>query len=117
MAATPKALLWIRGGHEDGRNINLSDGVMTFGRAPTNDVVVEVTEVSRQHARIRASASGYWIEDVGSRNGTFVNGTQIEGEGQQLRDQDRIELGGCEVLHRVFKEVAATVAIERPSRG
>ena len=86
-----------------------------MGRAITNDVAVEVTGVSRNHARIRADATGYWIEDLGSRNGTFVNGTQVEGEGQRLRNMDRIELGGCEVLHWVFREAASTVAITRPS--
>ena len=65
-----------------------------MGRAITNDVAVEVTGVSRNHARIRADATGYWIEDLGSRNGTFVNGTQVEGEGQRLRNMDRIEFGG-----------------------
>ena len=117
MPSIPKAELWIRGGHEDGRTIDLTDGVTSIGRAPINKVVVEVTGVSRQHARIRAEVNGYWIEDLGSRNGTFVNGTPVEGEGQKLRNMDRIDLGGCEVLHWVFREVAATVGITRPSMG
>ena len=87
-----------------------------MGRGPTNDIVVEEPGVSRQHAGIRNDEQGYWIEDLGSRNGTYVNGVELEGEGQRLRDADRIQLGGTDTsIHWVYREQGATVQITRPS--
>ena len=117
VAVISEAALLIKDGPDEDSTIPITRPLTRLGRAPFNDVVVDASSVSRHHADIHAAPDGYRISDVSSRNGTFVNGTQIEGEGQQLRDQDRIELGGCEVLHWVFKKVAATVAIERPSAG
>ena len=112
----PKAILWVRGGPEDDKTIALSQGKTTLmGRAENNDVVADEPRVSRQHAAIRADRDGYWIEDLSSRNGTFLNGQRIEGEGKRLRDQDAIELGGTNTpVSWVFKELGATVAIQRP---
>ena len=48
------------------------------GCAHPNDMVVDELGVSRPHAGIRGGANGYWISDLGSRNGTFVNGEQVD---------------------------------------
>ncbi len=108
--------MWVRGGPDDGGSINLREGTMLMGRALDNDIVVEEPNVSRQHAGIRSYANGYWIEDLGSRNGTFVNGDPLAGEGRRLRDMDRIELGGADSVHWVFRELGATVEFTLPSR-
>src|SRR5262249_16032002 len=51
--------------------------VLRSGRAPDNDIVVSDLSVSRNHAELRRTASGYQIVDLDSHNGTFVNGQQI----------------------------------------
>ena len=52
---------------------------------------------------------------MGSRNGTFVNGELVEGEGRKLRDMDRIELGATDAdVHWVFKEMGSTVQMAVP---
>jgi ABC transport system ATP-binding/permease protein len=51
--------------------------VLRIGRAPDNDIVVSDLSVSRHHAELRRTASGYQIVDLDSHNGTFVNGQQI----------------------------------------
>src|SRR5215475_2407349 len=51
--------------------------VLRIGRAPDNDIVVSDLSVSRYHAELRRTASGYQIVDLDSHNGTFVNGQQI----------------------------------------
>ena len=56
---------------------------------------------------------GYWIADLGSRNGTFVNGVQVGQDGQRLNNWDRVELGGMET-HWVFMESQDTVEVQRP---
>jgi hypothetical protein len=61
----------------DGSRETLRDG-LTIGRSDDNDVVVRDGRVSRRHARIVAEGSGFAIEDRGSSNGTFVNGTRVK---------------------------------------
>src|SRR5439155_26833213 len=50
---------------------------LTFGRDPRNDVALDHPSVSRLHARLVRYAEGFAIEDHGSTNGTFVNGTRL----------------------------------------
>jgi len=61
------------------------------GRAPTCDVVVNDSSVSRRHAQLSVEAGVCTVEDLGSRNGTYVNGQQIDRA--QLNDGDRVVLG------------------------
>ena len=70
---------------------DLSRGAATIGRDPASTLVVNDPEVSRQHARV-AFVNGAWaITDLGSQNGTFVNGTRITRQG--LRAGDQIQVG------------------------
>jgi len=78
--AGPKSILWAHGGPDDGRKIQLDSELALIGRASSNDIIVDDAEVSRQHAGIRGDRNGHWIKDLGSRNGTFVNGELLEGE-------------------------------------
>lgn len=79
--------------------IPLESTLLTVGRGLNNDVILEDTRVSRNHAQIRYRARRFWITDLGSTNGTFVNGEQVEEHA--LRDGDAISLGGLELT---FKE-------------
>ncbi|HVT11983.1 MAG TPA: FHA domain-containing protein [Fimbriimonadaceae bacterium] len=67
---------------------------VTIGREAGNTIVCDGdSRVSRKHARLIASGLGYVIEDLGSANGTFVNGVQIAGQ-RMLADGDEIRIGG-----------------------
>lgn len=68
---------------------------MKIGRTSENDLVLHDHGVSRKHARIVERAGLYFAEDVGSSNGTHLNGALLPGE-QQLRDGDRITVGPVE---------------------
>ncbi|WP_241759239.1 FHA domain-containing protein [Pyxidicoccus parkwaysis] len=68
---------------------------MKIGRTSENDLVLHDHGVSRRHARIVERGGLYFAEDVGSANGTSLNGALIPGE-QQLRDGDRITVGPVE---------------------
>ena len=110
------AMLLVRGGPDEGSSISLSSGMVMIGRGPLNDIVLEEAGVSRQHAGIRGDSEGFWIADLGSRNGTFVNGDRVGAEPRQLRNFDRIELGGTNTpVHWVFMESQATIDMPRPS--
>ncbi len=65
---------------------------MTIGRAPGCTVVVDDTFVSQLHARVFEADGGFHVEDLGSTNGTLVNGEQISGP-RPLRGGDRIHVG------------------------
>lgn len=73
--------------------------VFTIGRAPSCDVVIDGDAlVSRQHAQIRSVPLGHGIVDMGSANGTFVNGQRIPGA--TLRPGDRIQVGNTVFLYQ-----------------
>jgi hypothetical protein len=64
----------------------------SLGRTPDNQIVVPSREVSRRHAEIVLGDGGYIVRDLGSPNGTFVNGERITEH--RLQDGDRIGMGG-----------------------
>ena len=70
----------------------LSEGVVTLGREGYNDIVLIDPESSRKHAQISFQAGRYVVEDLGSTNGTFVNGRQIL-TATTLNPGDVIEIG------------------------
>jgi pSer/pThr/pTyr-binding forkhead associated (FHA) protein len=66
---------------------------VVIGRAPTADVHVPDRSLSRLHARVRHDSEGLLIEDLGSRNGTLVNGARIEQA--RIRTGDDVLLGSA----------------------
>ncbi len=74
-----------------GRAVTLT-GDTTIGRRAVCDVVVQDDSVSGRHARLRRRAGGWEVEDLGSTNGTFVNGTRIESR-TRLQPGDVIAVG------------------------
>ena len=74
------------------------DGPLGLGREPDNHFVLADPEVSRYHARLVPSGDGWAIEDLGSSNGTRVNGRRVSRA--LLRDGDRIRLCGVELEFR-----------------
>ena len=81
------------------QTIPLESTMITVGRGLNNDIILEDTRVSRHHAQLRYRSRRFWVADVGSSNGTFVNGEAIEE--RALNDGDVISLGGLELT---FKE-------------
>lgn len=73
------------------------DGVLTIGRRPECDLALPSPLVSREHARLHCGQEGVDIEDLGSVNGTYVNGRRIQGRGR-LTQGDRVGIGGFSFL-------------------
>jgi FhaA, N-terminal domain/FHA domain len=80
----------------DGRKQEVTAPRLVLGRSRACDVYVADVNVSRRHAELRQEGATYWIVDLGSTNGTAVNGKRIERE--RLRDGDRITLGSTEIV-------------------
>jgi len=88
-----------------GREHVLTEDDVTIGRAVENDLVVTSRRVSREHARLRRKGWRVFLEDMGSTNGTFLNGERVH-DAVELRDEDRIGVG--DVVF-VFHDPAITI--------
>ena len=90
----------------------LTKSCIVLGRAADCDVVVEGKLISRHHARLCKVGQSYVLEDLGSQNGTSVNGQRISGE-HALHDRDHIALGGVGKL--IFTDSDSTSTLPLPS--
>jgi hypothetical protein len=81
----------------------LSKALVTVGRDPGNDLVLNYPTVAPRHAEIRWDSAGYWlIRDLGSESGTFVQGRRIQGV-NMLKDGFKVHLGSQEFTFRTSK--------------
>ena len=62
-----------------------------MGRSPDNDVILRDPATSGHHARLERRGETFWVVDLGSTNGTFVNGESIQEK--QLNNGDRVTIG------------------------
>ncbi|MBT3322074.1 MAG: FHA domain-containing protein [Anaerolineae bacterium] len=77
----------------------MEESVVYIGRDPSADIPIPSMRISRQHARVTQTPRGYFIEDLKSRNGTFVNGEALGATPYRLSIGDEIVLGGVAVFH------------------
>jgi two-component system, NtrC family, response regulator AtoC len=105
-----RALLAVYFGPELGggtRIIPLGDGAeVTFGRTRVATVPLDSERVSRLHAKISRNGTRVVVEDLGSRNGTKVNGTRIEAA-TEVKSGDQVEVGPATVVVSVTSAIGA----------
>jgi DNA-binding winged helix-turn-helix (wHTH) protein len=82
------------------RQLPLFDGDNVIGRAPDASVWLEAQGVSRYHARVRLENARATIEDLSSKNGTFVNGERLSGP-RVLEGGDQIRVGAIVMVFRI----------------
>ena len=104
--------LFTENGPHSGRQYKLEAGTTVIGRHPDCDIVVDVGAVSRHHAQVVEQSEKFFIEDLNSRNGTFVNGDPVHGR-QLLNLGDRIQV--CDVSFRFGNPGLAPVQDDSPS--
>lgn len=89
--------LFIYQGHDQGSLFDIEEGTQGVGRDASNPLQLHDTEVSRRHAEVRYDGSTCVVADLGSSNGTYVNGKRLE-EPAQLASGDRVQMGGTMML-------------------
>lgn len=89
----PQFQLVIRKGPQVGQVFHLDAQSLIIGRDPMCDITINDPEISRQHARLSRTDDGFQIEDLGSTNGTFVNGQRLASEPVALQPGQAINMG------------------------
>jgi pSer/pThr/pTyr-binding forkhead associated (FHA) protein len=89
------------------REIGVPAGETLFGRDDDAAIWIDDAGVSRRHARIVVDGGRATLEDLGSKNGTFVNGTRVA-RPVRLTDGDRIQVGRATLVFRELSQVRST---------
>ena len=95
-----------------GEHLTLQEGVNVLGREPSADVMIDDTTVSRKHAAITIRENSVTLEDLESKNGTFIDGVQLKGK-TTLRDGQTFVLGDASIVFRRPGSVGSTVTMSR----
>jgi pSer/pThr/pTyr-binding forkhead associated (FHA) protein len=82
--------------YDDGRRLIVGPGGVTIGRSRQCDIVLSDPNVSRQHAEVRPRGGSWVLIDLGSTNGSRINGRAVEGP-EVIRPGDDIELGSTKL--------------------
>jgi diguanylate cyclase (GGDEF)-like protein len=96
-----RAQLVVLAGSNVGEMYNLQ-GALLIGRGRDADIRIQGDGISRQHARMKVGPEGVELEDLGSTNGSFVNGERIERA--MLQDGDKIQLGTATILKFTYQD-------------
>jgi hypothetical protein len=91
LAAKGPALVIRVGGGRAGESFAVDRDHMTIGRRPDSDVFLDDITVSRDHALLVRRGDGWYLDDCGSLNGTYVNRSRIES--QRLEEGDEVQIG------------------------
>ncbi len=102
----PQFQLVIRKGPQVGQVFHLDAHSLIIGRDPMSDITINDPEISRQHARLTQTEEGFQIEDLGSTNGTFVNGQRLGSEPFALQPGQAVNMGSGV---RLVYEIAGTL--------
>lgn len=97
--------LTITEGSSSSQDHHLTKTEIILGRDENADCMIPIPSVSRRQARITWRDSRYWIEDLGSSNGTFINGNRLTYNSVALTERDHIQFGQSVTL--VFERIAS----------
>src|SRR5215510_6771058 len=86
-AHIPRSMRYKLTSTDGGQHFELREGAaLVIGRAPTSDIPIFDPTISRRHAEVRVEDQGVFVRDLGSSNGTFLNGLKIESSPLRLGD-------------------------------
>ena len=101
-------LLRVEQKHEKPFEIDLDKEAFTIGRSSANDLTFNNLSLSRHHARVVRRDTKHFVEDTGSRNGTFLNGIRIR-QASPLKNEDVIQLG--EITIRYLSPISERIEV------
>ena len=104
------ASLFVMQGRDRGKRFELP-AELTLGRDGSNLIQLNDSEVSRQHARVRKEEAGFTLTDLGSSNGSFVNGQAVRS--QVLRNGDQVQIGRTILLFQSAGGEASSMVADR----
>ena len=110
--AERRGVLTVLAGPQPGRLIPLAEGELTIGRSDDSMIALDDDSLSRRHVRLFRAHRRYFIEDLGSTNGTFVEGARIN-EPTPLEDGMRIQIGAHIVMRFAMRDLAEVEATRR----
>lgn len=99
MLSMPIPTLIVQRENSPDEEIRWEQSVLTIGRDPTNSLVIDDKRVSRRHARFEQDEVGFYIRDLDSTNGTYLNQQRITGA-QLLRNNDEVWVGDRVIIFR-----------------
>ncbi len=104
-------ILVVREGQPAGKEWAVDRDVMTIGRGANCDIVLPERPISRVHARIERRSQGYLLIDLGSKNGTHVNGQEVK-EPYPLQDGDEVQIAMCVKLAFIGADATVPLSFE-----
>lgn len=110
--AADKPVLIIHEGEKAGQRFILQEPELIIGRGGECGLVLPERQVSREHIRIYRAGETYYLEDLDSKNGTWINGRQIKGEPVPLRDGDEINVALAARLTFIGSEATAPLMVD-----
>ena len=113
MEKAEKPVLIINEGEKAGQRWTINNDEVTLGRGSECDLLLPERQVSRQHVRIKHIDDYYLLEDLDSKNGTWINGQQLKGE-RVLHDGDEIQIALAVKLVFVESEATAPIKLGAP---
>src|SRR4051812_47076931 len=117
MASNPSAFLVVRRDDGFGDVYPLQDATRySLGRAPTNRIVLRDDLCSREHAEVFPAEGGWFARDLGSLNGTHVNGEQLRKE-RRLEPRDDLRVGRVQFVFIQDMTQLPDLPQARPSRA
>ncbi|MBN1679961.1 MAG: FHA domain-containing protein [Anaerolineae bacterium] len=117
MPEAEKPVLLIHEGEKAGQRWTIREPELVVGRGGECDLVLPERQVSREHIRIFRSGDTYFLEDLDSKNGTWVNGKQVKAETVPIKDGDEIQIALAVKITFVGSEATAPLFLnELPGR-
>ena len=111
-SAADKPVLIIHEGEKAGQRFIIQEPELIIGRGGECGLVLPERQVSREHIRIYRAGEIYYLEDLDSKNGTWVNGRQIKDEPVPLRDGDEINVALATKMTFIGSEATAPLMVD-----
>jgi hypothetical protein len=112
MSNVDKPVLLIHEGEKAGQRRIIHEDELIIGRGGECDLVLPERQVSREHIRIYRDGYSYYLQDLDSKNGTWVNGKQVKDSTVLLKDDDEIQIALAIKITFVGSEATAPLSVD-----